>query len=415
MASTTFRDPTRYQHQPLDTKRRQVRLLTFTGAYDTVHLEVRIFDLATAPPYRALTYTWGKPDPKFDVYLDGKAFEVRENLFAFLRKAKEKTSPIHHIWIDQICIDQSNIKERNHQVGLMSDIYSSAAIVTIWLGGTIGPYCDGSMQGSPYHTWDYMQRSWDLQAIVNPLLDDYFTRLWIVQELLLASTIEVMIRGHAWILWDWLAYTVLKQQDTLRFMGISQSTISLIRDRQIERAYTLGLCIIRYSSNLCGDPRDKVYGFLGLIGGSKELVVDYRKSIHEVFVDVALAFDRVYFAQTRVTINIPYPNGLTPAQFRTLGKFHPKDYYNILFDLSGAMGFTISHRAGLLIMLTYIWPGTFNDDGHMDSSLRSEQYSTEVPLTAMGFIEFGEIEKKRGKRDRWWCETQATKRYFECE
>jgi hypothetical protein len=411
MASATYSRASRYQHQPLDTRRRQVRLLTFTAAYDTIHLEVRIFDLATAPPYRALTYTWGKPDPKFDIYLDGKAFEVRENLFAFLRKAKEKTSPIHHLWIDQICIDQFNVKERNHQVGLMSDIYSSAAIVTIWLGGTLGPYCDGSMQGSTYNTWNYMQRFWDLQALINLLLDDYFTRLWIVQELLLAPTLEVMIRGHAWIMWDWLVYTVLEQQETLRFMGVSQSTISLFRGRQIERAYTLGLCIIRYSSNLCGDPRDKVYGFLGLIGGSEELVVDYRKSIHEVFIDVALAFNRVHFAAIGIT---PFQTSSIPRQLWTLGTFGTRDYYNILFDLCGAMDFAGSQRASLIVMLRYIWPGEFLDTGRMNP-YSVEDHDDVVLLTAMGFEEFSETEKKRGKRDRWWCGTQGTKRYFECE
>ena len=38
------------------------------------------------------------------------------------------------LWIDAICIDQSNVEERNHQVPLMKTIYSNADAVQVWLG-----------------------------------------------------------------------------------------------------------------------------------------------------------------------------------------------------------------------------------------------------------------------------------------
>ncbi len=38
------------------------------------------------------------------------------------------------IWIDAICIDQSNDEERGHQVRLMRKIYEAAQCVSIWLG-----------------------------------------------------------------------------------------------------------------------------------------------------------------------------------------------------------------------------------------------------------------------------------------
>jgi hypothetical protein len=38
------------------------------------------------------------------------------------------------LWVDAICIDQSNIEERNHQVKLMDLIYKNAKIVFMWLG-----------------------------------------------------------------------------------------------------------------------------------------------------------------------------------------------------------------------------------------------------------------------------------------
>jgi hypothetical protein len=39
------------------------------------------------------------------------------------------------MWIDQICINQTDIEERDNQVLLMADIYKNAAATQIWLGG----------------------------------------------------------------------------------------------------------------------------------------------------------------------------------------------------------------------------------------------------------------------------------------
>ena len=38
------------------------------------------------------------------------------------------------IWIDAICIDQTNQRERNLQVNLMGEIYHRARAVVVWLG-----------------------------------------------------------------------------------------------------------------------------------------------------------------------------------------------------------------------------------------------------------------------------------------
>ena len=40
-----------------------------------------------------------------------------------------------------------------------------------------------------------------------------------------------------------------------------------------------------FSPNLCSDPRDKVYGILGLIAEDSRLEVDYSKDVRDVFVD----------------------------------------------------------------------------------------------------------------------------------
>lgn len=47
-----------------------------------------------------------------------------------LRGATDTTS----LWIDSVCIDQTNIEEKSGQVALMGEIYKNADKVIVWLG-----------------------------------------------------------------------------------------------------------------------------------------------------------------------------------------------------------------------------------------------------------------------------------------
>lgn len=84
--------------------------------------------------YTALSYVWGIASILHSITLDGSRFMVRDNLFRFLLRAQEEAETLGMLWIDAICIDQSNIAERNHQVALMGSIYSQATQVVVWLG-----------------------------------------------------------------------------------------------------------------------------------------------------------------------------------------------------------------------------------------------------------------------------------------
>ncbi|KAK0611195.1 hypothetical protein B0T14DRAFT_529931 [Immersiella caudata] len=41
---------------------------------------------------------------------------------------------IRRLWVDAICIDQANIRERNHQVRSMAAIFCEAQRVVVYLG-----------------------------------------------------------------------------------------------------------------------------------------------------------------------------------------------------------------------------------------------------------------------------------------
>ena len=85
--------------------------------------------------YEAQSYEWGDLNsPKHEILLDGQPFTVRRNLWQALRCLRTEFSA-RTLWVDAICINQEDVLERNHQVGMMGSIYNFASSVRIWLGG----------------------------------------------------------------------------------------------------------------------------------------------------------------------------------------------------------------------------------------------------------------------------------------
>jgi hypothetical protein len=123
---TTPRSP--YDNVVLDQQTRSIRLIRIleTSRTDHIKCELRAFDLSSCCPYTALSYTWGPENPTYNVTVGGIPMPSRENLWHFLREMS-LASEHGWFWIDAICIDQSNIEERNHQVQMMRLIYSQVS------------------------------------------------------------------------------------------------------------------------------------------------------------------------------------------------------------------------------------------------------------------------------------------------
>jgi len=85
--------------------------------------------------YEALSYEWGPPNPpgsSFKLQINGVTQEVRENLWRALFYLRR--DGIRTLWVDALCINPKDVRERNHQVGQMVDVYQKANHVVIWLG-----------------------------------------------------------------------------------------------------------------------------------------------------------------------------------------------------------------------------------------------------------------------------------------
>ncbi|KAI1351005.1 heterokaryon incompatibility [Xylaria sp. FL0043] len=89
----------------------------------------------------ALSYVWGQKEHEGGILVDQQSFRLTQNLYDILHGLRHPDT-IRTLWIDAICIDQSNVQERTHQVRLMRQIYSKAQKTIIWLHNNPEPSDD---------------------------------------------------------------------------------------------------------------------------------------------------------------------------------------------------------------------------------------------------------------------------------
>ena len=131
-----------YQYSPLPSKD-CIRLLTLNKAENPnapiiLSLEAHRLD-NTIRHYTALSYSWGRNRDgdatlSHRINIDNAVLAITENLFDGLRRLRDAHDHDLLLWIDAVCINQTDIPERNTQVSMMADIYSRASALAIWLG-----------------------------------------------------------------------------------------------------------------------------------------------------------------------------------------------------------------------------------------------------------------------------------------
>ena len=94
---------------------------------------VRVGESMETTPYEALSYVWGSRESDVVISVNDHPFEVSYNLGTALRRLRSETSH-RTLWVDAVCINQSDIVEKAAQVGVMGRIYESAETVIIFLG-----------------------------------------------------------------------------------------------------------------------------------------------------------------------------------------------------------------------------------------------------------------------------------------
>ncbi|PWY85460.1 hypothetical protein BO83DRAFT_433398 [Aspergillus eucalypticola CBS 122712] len=123
-------------YNKLDPSAKQIRLLTiFPDENDEnpVRASLHTVSLNDAGDFEALSYVWGDTSVTVDISVDDCIVGVTPNLHAFLRGLRQPDTE-RTVWVDYVCINQNDISERNSQVVLMYQIYSTARSVVAWLG-----------------------------------------------------------------------------------------------------------------------------------------------------------------------------------------------------------------------------------------------------------------------------------------
>jgi hypothetical protein len=127
--------------------------------------------------YEALSYTWGDPRETRSISVDDNQLLITVNLYAALARLRLHSHE-RIIWVDAVCIDQHNTKERTQQVQLMAKIYSNAFCVIVWLGEGIED-ADRALEDIQLAANKELADCSNLQAILKLLQRQWFQRIWV--------------------------------------------------------------------------------------------------------------------------------------------------------------------------------------------------------------------------------------------
>ena len=256
--------------------------------------------------------------------LDGLQIEVRENLWQALYHLRKPDTDLR-LWVDALCINQENIPERNEQVSRMSTLYNQAEEVLAWLGPEDNDSDKAvvaikrSVVPSSFRSVDVPSSSEtfsfiEINSIYHLLHREYWTRVWIIQEVSKARKITIHC-GHDKLPWKDLAKFLrdarkVKNDFQNRFLqhlpdseviGVYHSPATALTDHRTARVRDLETLLMTYDGSLCCDPRDKVYALTGIAGrrltsrsrklvGRDWLTIDYSRTPHDLFKVLTLMY-----------------------------------------------------------------------------------------------------------------------------
>ncbi|KAL6900334.1 heterokaryon incompatibility protein domain-containing protein [Trichoderma evansii] len=295
-------------YSKLKPSRQQIRLLEIYPGTDMMEIQglFHCVDLSNCPEYIALSYTWGEDANHREITVNGNKLPVRDNLWRFLHLQSSSISEPKLFWIDAICINQSDICERNHQVGMMRQIYTNAAEVYIWLGQE----ADDSAVAMDFFTrkvpkelrpkgrWIWSKK--EGRAISKLFKRPYWGRMWIIQEVISAGYITVWCGTGSF---EWALVEKLYWK-----LSVLKSRSWLYRCAYANRVFKSSACVIVWERAhwrhpdtptpslqklievfhrwQCADPKDKVYALVGMASRETAVIPDYSKSTEEIFYDV---------------------------------------------------------------------------------------------------------------------------------
>ena len=320
-------------YHPLKSSFGQIRVLRIIPTPHDRPICGRLTEVSIGPntEYTALSYQWGSARSERDIVrilVNEQTFWIRRNLWQFLDRVRK--SPLlyrRHLWIDAICINQAandiaSLDEKNHQVNMMNLIYGEAHKVICWLGEPDPTLKQNLVYLQAYlsHPITVKQEVYALRGLSRLLNLPYWTRIWIVQEVVLARRITLMC-GDFRFSWHkfldlWEDYenaaqssrrnrSIVRQSEDRGLASTFESMIDWGKAKQIiqwssgsypdqpkrrgqidtSESHSLIKILKTFEHQECSNPLDKIYGLLGLMR-KKVLMPNYGKDIEELCSDV---------------------------------------------------------------------------------------------------------------------------------
>jgi hypothetical protein len=343
---TTFHDmaTTQYSHEPLDESKKEIRLL-FLDPYDEdreteianepLKCSIQRRSLSSAPGipaprYHAVSYSWGNKDGgTVPICVDGMPLEVpkrAENVIRSLYRCSGGITGPSAVWIDAICIDQDDLQEKGRQVAMMDLIFRRAAVVQVWLGpsddstavaissiraiveerlrrGDVEWLANFATKMGTHVLKEYIGRplpnECEWSALLRVFSSEWFTRLWVVQEVVLAqkaichygsfnTSFEHVILTAYWVesTRRGLQHISAEEDAGRRGMYNAAQIYSLGRGLPPRRLVDLLKLCPRFQTT---DLRDKVFSLLGMSDvwtasrQDRMLDPDYTESIETIY------------------------------------------------------------------------------------------------------------------------------------
>ncbi|KAK7980030.1 hypothetical protein PG989_012487 [Apiospora arundinis] len=323
----------------LNSSRQQIRLLRVIPQ-DQHNAQIRC-EIVTAqlqgsiPKYAALSYVWGDAADTEEIVVDDQPFQATRSLNSALQQFRASYTrngcKSLLLWADAVCINQQDLAERGQQVSMMGLIYAKA---TLRSGGKRGAFPTSGVFMETAHleflseNTAFYENNTELSsgnkawnAIDELNRHAYWTRVWIVQEVVLACRPDsnIIFCGSQSMTFQQLQDFHIFTQRLLHSLRISPRSLSKACG---DGSLRTGICsptlvssyrrfartgsggdyrFVSMISKQCRstDPRDVVFGLSGLLGG--EIVPDYTKKIVDVFRECVVAalrngtYDNLFF------------------------------------------------------------------------------------------------------------------------
>jgi hypothetical protein len=285
-----------------------------------IKCDIQVASLEDKPEYEALSYVWGDKLALVEIEVSDSKVGVTKNLYAALRRLR-LANEARRLWVDQLCINQWDMKEKEQQVRLMRHIYSQCRQCNLWMGelqegvtesdahGAIDilTYMEkvagaGSEEGiavpqcfeTAYHFTGPSKALESLAIDRNP----WWARVWTVQEAVLPPN-KIMLWGPLTMPWEtmtnaancWTSYIPPLLAERIRDVwntGIMGGLMAMVVWLQIstQRMDSPVFLVNRWRFREATDPRDKIYALMGLCeSGSMPFMesCNYEMSVVDVF------------------------------------------------------------------------------------------------------------------------------------